>query len=330
MEGRIPQDIKNRQEAQITYYQWVPIILIFQAFLFKLPNLVWRMCNGYSGINLEKICKIADGTMLRSTEDRQKEITTLAWYMHKWVVTNRNYHHNVLTRVRQRISSVFCFCIGKRDGQYLTGFYLFVKILYCINIVGQFFLLNAFMANDFNVFGLEIILYLIGRGDWKPSLRFPRVTLCDYQIRQLANVQQWTVQCVLPVNMFNEKIFIFLWFWFFIVSVLTFLNMFSWMYYILFSSNKTKYLRKYLKLNNDLHTAFDKKLSRKFADDYLRDDGVFVLRVLAKNSSEMAVTDLVYSLWKVFKENYCPPKKDNSTGDESEKEKLNGVPNGHL
>ena len=102
------------------------------------------------------------------------------------------------------------------------------------------------------------------------------------------------------------------------------------MYYILFSSNKTKYLRKYLKLNNDLHTAFDKKLSRKFADDYLRDDGVFVLRVVAKNSSEMAVTDLVYSLWKVFKESYCPPKKDNSTGDESEKEKLNGVPNGNL
>lgn len=52
-----------------------------------------------------------------------------------------------------------------------------------------------------------------------------------------------------------------------------------------------------------------KKLARKFADDYLRNDGIFVLRVIEKNSSGMVLADLVISLWKLFKEEYGTAKK---------------------
>ncbi|KAK3083312.1 hypothetical protein FSP39_019235 [Pinctada imbricata] len=332
LEDTIPTDIKTRQEAEITYYQWVPVILLFQAFLFKFPNLVWKMCNGYSGLNMDKICRMADSTMLNSPEDRTKEITNLARYLNKWLITQRNYHYNALIRVRERVSNIFCFCIGKKDGKFLTGFYLFIKLLYVLNIVGQFFLLNAFMANDYHIFGLELIRYLIGQGDWMPMPKFPRVTLCDFEIRQLSNLQKWTVQCVLPVNMFNEKIFIFLWFWFFLLAILAFFNLFLWFYYILFTTNKTKYVRKYLRINRELNTAFDKKLSQKFAEEYLRDDGIFVLRIIAKNSSDMVVTDLVYAMWKVFKETHCAKKRENAGMEDIEREKLNGsthfYPNG--
>ena len=62
------------------------------------------------------------------------------------------------------------------------------------------------------------------------------------------------------------------------------------------------YVKKYLKVNNELHTNFDKKMCVKFAENYLRDDGVFVLRLVARNSTDLVVTDLVKELWRIFKD----------------------------
>jgi hypothetical protein len=42
--------------------------------------------------------------------------------------------------------------------------------------------------------------------------------------------------------------------------------------------------------------------SRIFTKYYLRDDGVFVLRIIEKNSSNMITTDLILNLWKIFRE----------------------------
>ena len=50
-----------------------------------------------------------------------------------------------------------------------------------------------------------------------------------------------------------------------------------------------------------LQTEVDKKVSRKFAA-FLRDDGVFLIRMMQKNSNEILVSELVSKLWDIFLE----------------------------
>ena len=65
--------------------------------------------------------------------------------------------------------------------------------------------------------------------DWPLSERFPRVTLCDFHIwQQGKNVNRYTVQCVLPINLFNEKIFLLVWFWLVFIAVATFVSLLQW------------------------------------------------------------------------------------------------------
>ncbi len=41
----IPEDIHTRQERELSYYQWVPIIFLFQALMFKVCTCVLLFFN---------------------------------------------------------------------------------------------------------------------------------------------------------------------------------------------------------------------------------------------------------------------------------------------
>lgn len=315
MDTPIPVVRESRDTEEVTYYQWVPIILMFMAFLFKFPSLVWRLFNGVSGINVDKIVSMADATQIGSNEKRDETVGHIAIYMNKWLEAHRHDRLNILIRVRQKASRFLCFCCSKRDGTYLTGLYIFVKALYVVNVVIQFFLLNAFMGGWYSLYGFEVIDGLAKDQYWRDSPRFPKVTLCDFEIRQLQNIQVYTVQCVLPINLYNEKIFIFLWFWFVYVAVCTCGNFLFWVWRSLFHSSRISYIKKYMKLLNKIQEEKDKLQIRKFSDKYLRDDGVFILRLIARNTNAVLVSEIISKLWEIFQEK---SKIKNDKGAEAE------------
>ncbi|ESO83190.1 hypothetical protein LOTGIDRAFT_197549 [Lottia gigantea] len=300
----IPQYEKERQMNEIKYYQWVPVILMFQILLFKCPNLIWRALNTNSGVNITKIGSLAESTQFGDIESRDTTIKQLAEHISRWLIYKREHHYHFFSRLRSKISrlGIVFFFLGSKNGTYLVGLYLFTKILYFANVVGQFFLLNHFLGTNFSVYGFEVIYYLSEAGEMPESERFPKVTFCDYKIRQLANVQPHTTQCVLPINLFLEKIFIFIWFWLFIVAAVNCYSLIRWFYKVTFRKNRIQYVEKYLGMFVDV--SKNRTHVKTFVNRYLRDDGVFLLRVVCTNSTPLVMRDLIEELWNLYKKSY--------------------------
>jgi hypothetical protein len=82
-----------------------------------------------------------------------------------------------------------------------------VKLLYIANAIGQLFLLNIFMGRGFSLIGIEAIQHWMNGHDMDAVERFPRITMCKFIIRTLGdNIQPYDVQCLLPINIYNEKV----------------------------------------------------------------------------------------------------------------------------
>ena len=55
---------------------------------------------------------------------------------------------------------------------------------------------------------------------------FPRMTKCIFhKFGGSGTIQRFDAMCVLSMNIVNEKIYIFLWFWFIILAVITGVNL---------------------------------------------------------------------------------------------------------
>jgi hypothetical protein len=57
---------------------------------------------------------------------------------------------------------------------------------------------------------------------------FPRMTKCTFhKFGTSGNIEKHDALCILPLNIVNEKIYIFIWFWLLLLGLLTFLILVS-------------------------------------------------------------------------------------------------------
>ena len=70
----------------------------------------------------------------------------------------------------------------------------------------------------------------------------------ETKVGHFLNSHFYCFKCLLPINIINEKIYVFLWFWFIFLSVATFLNL-VWSFGIMFLHRARKIIiRRKLKL----------------------------------------------------------------------------------
>ena len=84
--------------------------------------------------------------------------------------------------------------------------------------LGQLFLMDRFLDGTFFTFGIEVISFAMRDEEDRvdPVIYiFPRMTKCTFhKFGSSGNIESHDALCILPINIVNEKIYVFLWFWY--------------------------------------------------------------------------------------------------------------------
>ncbi|XP_039299632.1 innexin inx3-like [Nilaparvata lugens] len=87
------------------------------------------------------------------------------------------------------------------------------------------FFIDSFLGGAFLTYGIDVIKFMSQNQENRTDpmvLVFPRVTKCTFhKFGPSGSIQKHDTLCVLALNILNEKIYIFLWFWFIILAVLS-------------------------------------------------------------------------------------------------------------
>lgn len=264
------------------YYQWVCFFLFLQGMTFYVPRFFWKTKEGGK---MTKLVLGLNSPILGSDEDVQQESGS---------ETEKTPLHGGYGIRNKRIH-----CLAKylNDSMGRHGIYAYVyftcEALNLVNVVGQIFITNAFLGGEFTTYGTEVIRFSmtdqLNRTD--PMIKvFPRVTKCTFhRYGPSGDVQRHDALCVLPVNIINEKIFIFLWFWFVILAVISALQLLTRIPVIVSNSLRWRLLA--VNTTQDTKTALiDIGKTTSNLSDWL------VIRLLRKNLNPMNFQALVVKL----------------------------------
>jgi len=151
------------------------------------------------------------------------------------------------------------------------------------------------------------------------------VNVICFQIHHQSRVHDYIVQCALTINLFNEKIFVVVWFWLVLVAAVTALDVVLSAASFMYWPTQIKFVRRRLRdfqatpsgggrggcdsgvggggsLTAPHHA---KTTMTKFVENYLRRDGLLIVRLIATNVGELAAAETLAGLW----ENYGPDKR---------------------
>lgn len=213
------------------------------------------------------------------------EVMYVTHHLDRCINFHKNYEHrgSVKRFVHNRIHLALFNC-----GFYLSLCYVFVKLLYITSILMQLFLLNYWLRDEHyknhSLFGWH---------NWKLSERFPRMTLCKFEVYQMTASQPHWVQCTLPINIYNEKIYVFLWFWLLFLLVLFIYDLFRTVFFMIFPGRF-------------LTNILDKEKRSYEVNDFKRNlnvDGLLVLKLIAANTNRYYVSSIADNLFKLLFKN---------------------------
>ncbi|KAF8373534.1 inx-6 [Pristionchus pacificus] len=267
LDQELTHDETERRKNEINYYQWVPYILALQALLFYIPRFMWSSLANHSGYDL--------GGAIRYVDD--------FWNS----VKNNDGAFKARIAAFEGRPAVFIWeglrLARRKSGRDLSTYYA----------ASTWYWLNGFLQSTTYAFwGPNVLVDLFQGEDWQTTGHFPRIVHCDFQRRRPASVQLDTVLCVLHLNIYYEKICLFLWFWLLFVAIVSTWNSLSWIINIVMWTNARKKVRDLLSCSTEANSAPSKE--RFFRA--LGKDGLFVIQHMALNLGDIPTSYLTAAM----------------------------------
>lgn len=181
----------------------------------------------------------------------------------------------------------FSMHLRSHDG-YAFKYYI-CELLYLANIVLQIFCMNKFFGEDFQYYGINVLFHqrLAANDTVNPMERvFPTMTKCIYEkYGPSGTLESRDGICVMVQNSVNSKLYVFLWFWFHILAVISAINIVCRIVRALVPSFRFRSFRASSNLNCDKDV---KAVFRK-----LRMGDWFLLGMLQRNMNSLAYKELI-------------------------------------
>ncbi|XP_050663691.1 innexin inx1 [Leptidea sinapis] len=182
----------SQEKKYYSYYQWVCFALFFQAIMCYTPKYLWDAFEG--GLLKTIVMGLTSGACHAEEKDKKKKVIINYLRMYK-----------------------------KRHKMYAFR-YWGCELLCLINIVLQMWMMDSFFNGEFFSYGIRVLGYSeIAQEDrYDPMIYvFPRVTKCTFhKFGPSGSIQTHDSLCILPLNIVNEKTYIFIWFWYIILAVI--------------------------------------------------------------------------------------------------------------
>ncbi|XP_052080706.1 innexin unc-9-like [Mytilus californianus] len=293
-----------KKTRTIRYYQWIPLILVFQALFFYAPRMFWLAFSGYSSLNIKKLLRMTDDITLSHGNTKQELIQGTVQDLQKYLKIRNclNIQYKTWEEPRELLAAY-----GFHKGNFLVLIFLMTSLLYVISTVGQIVMVDILLGVDFKTLGFDVLSRVYNDKAISDYRRFPTVTFCDFDIRHMTNIQTWTVQCSLPINLFSEMIFITDWF---ILVFMTIINAIYFLYHLVSTVLPYRaeiYIRKFMEVDGERASKYQKipehelEKQRDFIHCYLRRDGVFLIWLMSNKVNHVVAGEIVNNLWKNYR-----------------------------
>ena len=149
---------------------------MFQAFLYYAPSILWSYLSKKTDYDID--------TNVEALNDKDNKELAISF-----VSSNFERITDVSSRLESRglFKRLFKICLP--SGIYLSFCHFFIKLLYAFVALLQIFILNYWFRDDHYSNKQDKMSYFYGSHNWKLSERFPRMTLCRFEVYVLNEKQ---------------------------------------------------------------------------------------------------------------------------------------------